>query len=103
MPRMVEWVVSAAVLVVGAVMAGIAMVGMGLVLLWSGFGAETGEDGARPWWLWPLFLAPPVLMLVGGFLARRAGGSMPIALGCAGGIGVLVGVGYLVTAYLSGS
>ncbi|MGH2600679.1 MAG: hypothetical protein ACRDJ9_15010 [Dehalococcoidia bacterium] len=98
---MVEWVVSAAVLVTGIVLAGIAMLSIGLSLWWSGFGAATNEAAGRPWWLWLLFLAPPVLMLVGGVVARRAGGSTPIALGCAGGIGVLVGVGYLVTAYLS--
>ena len=98
---MIEWIVSAALLVAGVVLAGIAMFGIGLSLLWSGFGAENNEGAGRPWWLWVLFLAPPVLMLVGGLVARRAGGSAPIALGCAGGIGVLVGVGYLVTAYLS--
>ncbi|MGH3735515.1 MAG: hypothetical protein ACRDT6_07830 [Micromonosporaceae bacterium] len=98
--RIAEWLVGGAVLVVGIVLAGFAMFGMGVALLWSGYGS-TGE-GARSWWLWPLFLAPPVLMVLGGFLVRRAGASIPLALGGAGAIGALVGVAYLLTAYLSG-
>lgn len=97
---MTEWLVAGAVLVAGIVLAGIAMFGMGLQLLWSGF--DTRADGGRPWWLWLLFLAPPVLMVTGGFLVRRAGASLPLALGGAGVIGALVGGAYLLTAYFTG-
>lgn len=93
---MTEWLVGAAVLVAGTVLAGIAMFGMGVQLFWAGFG------GARPWWLWLLFLAPVVLMVVGGLLVRRAGASLPLALGGAGVVGALVGIAYLLTAYFTG-
>ncbi|MGH3731218.1 MAG: hypothetical protein ACRDTU_21095 [Micromonosporaceae bacterium] len=94
-----EWLIGAAVFVAGALLAGIAMFGIGLTLLWWGFDPK---DGGRPWWMWLLFLAPPVLMLGAGLLVRRTGGSGPMALGGAGLVGALVGVGYLITAWWSG-
>ncbi|MGH3662451.1 MAG: hypothetical protein ACRDT8_07440 [Micromonosporaceae bacterium] len=101
MLRITEWVVSGVALVAGIVLAGFAMFGMGLQLLWSGFGAQS--ESVRPWWMWLLFLAPPVLMAGVGFLARRAGASVPVALGSAGLIGCFVGATYLVVAYLTRS
>lgn len=99
---MAEWLIAGAVLVVGTVLAGIAMFGMGNTLLWSGFSFDPRTDPGRPWWLWPLFLAPPVLMLAAGLLVRRGGASVPVAFGGAGVTGALIGVAYLVTAYLTG-
>jgi hypothetical protein len=40
-------------------------------------------------------------MALGGLLVRRAGASLPVALGSAGLVGVLMGVGYLAVAYLT--
>ncbi|MGH3714539.1 MAG: hypothetical protein ACRDT4_13920 [Micromonosporaceae bacterium] len=97
--RVTEWLVGGAVLVAGIALAGIAMFGVGLNLLWSGF--DTRGEVDRPWWLWLLFLAPPVLMVLGGFLVRRLGASLPLALGAAGVIGALVGAAYLLTAYFT--
>ncbi|HEX6077006.1 MAG TPA: hypothetical protein VFZ32_17310 [Micromonosporaceae bacterium] len=99
--RTTEWVIGVAALVVGIVLAGVAMVGMGLSLLWTG-SLEPQAEATRPWWLWLVFPAPPVLMALGGLLVRRAGASVPVALGIAGLIGILVGIGYLAVAYAIG-
>jgi hypothetical protein len=98
--RTTEWVIGVAVLVVGVVLAGVAVVGMGLSLMWSG-SLEPQAEPARPWWLWLATPTPPVLMVLGGLLVRRAGGSMPVALGVAGLIGALLGTGYLAVAYFT--
>lgn len=99
MVHITEWLIGAAVFVAGVVLAGIAMFGMGLTLLWWGF--DPRDDSDRPWWLWLLFVAPPVLMLAAGLLVRRAGGSGPVSLGAAGVAGGLVGIAYLVTTSLT--
>lgn len=102
MARTTEWLIAYAVLLVGIVLAGMAMFGMGSTLLWSGFGFDPRTEPGRPWWIWPLFFAPPVLMVAAGLLVRRAGASVPVAVGGAGGTGVLVGIAYLITAYATG-
>ena len=99
--RTTEWVIGVAALAVGIVLAGVAMVGMGLSLLWTG-GLEPQAESPRPWWLWLALPTPPVLMAFGGLLVRRAGGSLPVALGVAGLIGAVLGIAYLVVAYVTG-
>lgn len=96
-----QWVIGVATLVAGAVLAGFATLGMGLDLLWSG-ALDTRADSGRPWWLWLLFPAPPVLMAVAALVVRRAGASVPVTLAAAGAVGVLVGIGYLAIVYLTG-
>lgn len=99
--RATEWVLGVASLVIGVVLAGFAVVGLGLSLMWTG-SIEPQADAAKPWWLWLALPAPPVLMALGGLLVRRAGASLPVSLGTAGLVGVLMGVGYLAVAYLTG-
>ena len=100
MSRIAEWVIASVVFVAGVGLSSMAMALIGFIVLWEGYGT-TSDEARRSWWWWPLLVAPPVLMLLAGLLARRFGASPPIALGAAGVVGVLVGLGYFVVAYLT--